>query len=171
VTKDTSRIRSASASRQSGVRLTALGRDGGATRAEAPRGVLVLESEGSCLAAWLKALGELGVPVASARDASAARGASGVAVIVLGGMPAGQDAIALARELRARPADDRPRILLVSRDEVRRVDRVHVDAFLLRPLPIDVLVTHVRRLLSLAGRTAAGVRKDDAKGAQTRRQG
>lgn len=152
-------IRGSSSSARSGVRLTAV-------RGHAPekrRGILVLESEGSCLSAWLTALADLGAPVASARDESAARASSGFAVVVVGTMPTGQCPIALARDLGARSADDRPRIVLVSRDEVRRVDRVHVDAVITRPVRIDVLVGHVRRLLALSERTTPRVRREPSR--------
>ncbi len=148
---------------RSGVRFTAVGGRGGDGEERGMavrRGVLVLEGEGSCLTAWLAALAELGASITSAHDASAARGSTSYAVIVLGAMPLGQCPIALARELRGRPPDDRPRILLVSREEIRRVDRVHVDAVLARPARNEVLVAHVRRLLALAERTTPGVRRE-----------
>lgn len=123
-------------------------------------GVLIVENDDASIGAWLDALAELGARLDHVRDGIAARARTGNAVVVVGTLPPAQCAIALARALRERPADDRPRVVLVARDEIRRVDRIHVDAVLSRPFPVGVLVTHVRRLLALSVRTSPGARLD-----------
>ena len=130
--------------------------DGGSTRSlgssvdASTRGVLVLEQDAVCASSWQTALRELCVPVAVTSDPSVALVSAAHAVVVIGSLPAGTTAVDIVRALVAQPGATRPRIVVVTREPLRRVDRVNVDAALERPLRADALVAQVRRLLSLS---------------------
>jgi hypothetical protein len=116
------------------------------------RTVLVVETDGAAASAWAAAIRELGVDVIARADVGEVRSAGPQTVVVLGSIAGAESAITLARELAQRPSNRRPRVVLVHAGPLRRIDRVHLDATIERPVTIAVLVAHVRRLLGLEER-------------------
>jgi DNA-binding response OmpR family regulator len=115
------------------------------------RGVVVVEQDPNCASAWAAALAQLGRPVAVVSEPAVAIASRKFAVFVLGSMPDGTYALDVARDLALLPTGRRPRVVLVTREPPRRVDRIYVDALLDRPVRIEQLVMHVRRLMAHGG--------------------
>jgi len=117
----------------------------------APPRVLVVEQDTSQAFVWRDAIVMLGALVTTVADPSTALACEGAALVVLGSLPHGACPVALSRALASRPFSSRPRVIVISRGPLRRIDRVHVDVALERPLRTEALVAHVRRLLDLSG--------------------